>query len=144
MGPRQGSWDWSSHLRRGEDERERDDLWRNGSNMDDDRPNERAADRRKAYQKPVDHVGLRSTDERGGGGGGEGIRGSRDWHPRGSPQGTSQFSCIHRDFSLPAKCMCLKHRHLGGSFYYAHGCEPFVGFQTVFWVLSMNAFLTWL
>ncbi|XP_074485300.1 RNA-binding protein 20 isoform X2 [Sebastes fasciatus] len=100
QGPRRGSWDWSSHSRRGEDERERGDLWRNGSSVDDDRPNGRAADRRKAYQKPLDHISLRSADERGGGGGGgggaggaggggEGMRGNRDWHPRGSPQGMS-------------------------------------------------------
>ncbi|XP_030291105.1 RNA-binding protein 20 isoform X5 [Sparus aurata] len=92
MGPRRGSWDWSSHLRRGEDERERDDPWRNGGSVDDDRPNGRAADRRKGYQKPLDHISSRSADERGGGGGGgggEGIRANRDWHPRGSPQGMS-------------------------------------------------------
>lgn len=83
MGPCQGSWDWPSHLRRGESERERDDPWRNGGGVDDDRPNGRAADRRKAYQKPVDHMSSRSNDERGGGG--EGMRSSRDWHPRGSP-----------------------------------------------------------
>ncbi|XP_042341838.1 RNA-binding protein 20 isoform X2 [Plectropomus leopardus] len=89
LGPRRGSWDWSSHLRRGEDERERDDLWRNGGSTDDDRPNGRAAERRKAYQKPIDHISSRSADERGGGGGGggEGMRGNRDWHLRGSPQG---------------------------------------------------------
>ncbi|XP_056265362.1 RNA-binding protein 20 isoform X2 [Pseudoliparis swirei] len=93
LGPRRGSWDWSSHVRRGEDERERDDPWRNGGGVEDDRPNGRAAERRKAYQKPLDHVSSRSADERegggggGGGGGGEGMRGNRDWHPRGSPQG---------------------------------------------------------
>ncbi|XP_076027304.1 RNA-binding protein 20 [Genypterus blacodes] len=86
LGPRRGSWDWSSHLRRGEDDRERDDPWRNGGNADDDRPNGRMADRRKLYQKPMDHVSPRSADERGGGGG-EGMRSNRDWHPRGSPQG---------------------------------------------------------
>lgn len=94
LGPRRGSWDWSSHVRRGEDERERDDPWRNGGGVEDDRPNGRAAVRRKAYQKPLDHVSSRSADEREGGGGGggrggggEGMRGNRDWHPRGSPQG---------------------------------------------------------
>ncbi|CAJ1053237.1 RNA-binding protein 20 [Xyrichtys novacula] len=86
LGPRRGSWDWSSQLRRGEDERERDDPWRNGGNMDDDRSNGRAADRRKAYQKPADHISSRLTDERGGV---EVMRGNRDWHPRGSPQGMS-------------------------------------------------------
>ncbi|XP_067437983.1 RNA-binding protein 20 isoform X2 [Thunnus thynnus] len=91
LGPRRGSWDWSSHLRRGEDERERDDPWRNGSGVDDDRPNGRVADRRKAYQKPLDYISSRSSDERGGSGGGgdEGMRGNRDWYPRGSPQGMS-------------------------------------------------------
>ncbi|XP_041642054.1 RNA-binding protein 20 [Cheilinus undulatus] len=84
LGPRRGSWDWSSHLRRCEDERERDDPWRNGGNTEDDRPNGRAAERRKAYQKPVDHISSRSAEERGGG---EGMRGNRDWHQRGSPQG---------------------------------------------------------
>uniref|UniRef100_UPI003AAF81BA RNA-binding protein 20 n=1 Tax=Centroberyx gerrardi TaxID=166262 RepID=UPI003AAF81BA len=90
LGPRRGSWDWSSHLRRGEEERERerDDLWRNGGGVDDDRPNGRMADRRKAYQKPLDHISPRSAEERGGGGGG-GMRGNRDWYPRGSPQGLS-------------------------------------------------------
>ncbi|XP_030596493.1 RNA-binding protein 20-like [Archocentrus centrarchus] len=86
LGPHRGSWEWSSHLRKGEDERERDDPWRNGSSVDDDRPNGRA-DRRKIYQKSLDHLSLRFSDERGGGG--EGMRGSRDWHPRGSPQGSS-------------------------------------------------------
>lgn len=84
MGPRRGSWDWS-HLRRGEDDRERDVPWRNGGGADDERPNGRSADRRKAYQKPLDHVGSRSGDERGGGGEGM-MRSNRDWHPRGSPQ----------------------------------------------------------
>ena len=55
--------------------------------MDDEWPNGRQTDRRKAYQKLLDHVGSRSADERGGGG--EGMRGNRDWHPRGSPQGMS-------------------------------------------------------
>lgn len=104
MGPRRGSWDWSSHLRRGEDERERDDLWRNGGSVDDDRPNGRAPDRRKAYQKPSDHISSRSADERGGGGGGggEGMRGNRDWYPRGSPQGMSfnSYRNIEDDFYM--------------------------------------------
>ncbi|XP_070842758.1 RNA-binding protein 20 [Chaetodon trifascialis] len=104
MGPRRGSWDWSSHLRRGEDERERDDPWRNGGSVDDDRPNGRVADRRKAYQKPLDHMSSRCVDERGGGGGGggEGMRGNRDWHPRGSPQGMSfsSYRNIEDDFYM--------------------------------------------
>lgn len=87
MGPRRGSWDWSSHLRRGEDERERDVPWRNGDSAEDDRPNGRSAERRKAYQKPLDHLSSRSADDRGGGGGSDGsVRSSRDWHLRGSPQ----------------------------------------------------------
>ncbi|XP_059196708.1 RNA-binding protein 20 [Centropristis striata] len=93
MGPCRGSRDWPSHLRRSEEERGRDDSWRNGGSVDDDRPNGRAADRRKAYQKPLDHISSRSVDERGGGGGGrgggEGMRSNRDWHQRGSPQGMS-------------------------------------------------------
>ncbi|XP_029288727.1 RNA-binding protein 20 isoform X2 [Cottoperca gobio] len=99
LGPRRGSWDRSSHLRRGEDERERDDPWRNGGSVDDDRPNGRAAERRKAYQKPLDHISSRSADERGGGGG-EGMRGNRDWHTRGSPQGMSfnSFRNMEDDF----------------------------------------------
>lgn len=88
MGPHRGSWEWSSHLRKGEDERERDNPWRNGSSADDDRPNGRA-DRRKIYQKSLDHLSLRFADERGVAGGGEEMRSSRDWHRRGSPQGSS-------------------------------------------------------
>ncbi|XP_034044538.1 RNA-binding protein 20 [Thalassophryne amazonica] len=112
LGPRRGSWDWSSHLRRGEDEREkeRDGQWRNGSSMDEDQPNGRLGDRRKAYPKPLDHISSRLADEHGGGGGGggggrgggEGIRGSRDRHPRGSPQGTSfnSYKNMEDDFYL--------------------------------------------
>lgn len=85
MGPRRGSWDWSSHVRRAEDDRDRDDPWRNGGSMDDERLNGRSADRRKSNQKPSDHMSARSADERGG----EGMRGGRDWHHRGSPQGMS-------------------------------------------------------
>ncbi|XP_038551145.1 RNA-binding protein 20-like [Micropterus salmoides] len=102
LGSCRDSWDWSSHLRRGEDERERDDTWRNGGSIDDDRANGRAADRRKAYQKPLDHISLRSADEQRGGGGGEGMRGNRDWHPRGSPQGVSfnAYRNIEDDFYM--------------------------------------------
>lgn len=93
LGPHRSSWDWSTHLRRGEDERDRDDPWRNGSSVDDNRSNGRTTDRRKTFQKPLDHLSMRSADERegggGGGGGGEGMRGNRDWHPRSSPQGSS-------------------------------------------------------
>lgn len=73
FGTQRSSWDWSSHLRRGEDEREREDTWRSGGSVDEDRPNGWGADRRKPYQKPTDHMNLRSADERGG---------SRDWHPQ--------------------------------------------------------------
>lgn len=72
FGTQRSSWDWSSHLRRGEDEREREDTWRSGGSVDEDRPNGWGADRRKPYQKPTDHMNLRSADERGG----------RDWHPQ--------------------------------------------------------------
>lgn len=84
MGPRRGSWEWPSHLRRGEDERERDVPWRNGDSVEDDRPNGRSADRRKAYQKPLDHVSSRFAEDRGGGGSEGSMRSS--WHLRGSPQ----------------------------------------------------------
>ncbi|CAG5928882.1 unnamed protein product [Menidia menidia] len=87
LGPQRGSWDWPSHARRGEEERERDGPWRNGGSVDDDRPNGRAADRRKNYQKHLDH-------ERGAG---DSKRGSRDWHPRGSPKGSSFHSYRNTD-----------------------------------------------
>ncbi|XP_061736467.1 RNA-binding protein 20 isoform X1 [Nerophis ophidion] len=83
IGPRQGSWDWSSHFRRAEDGKERDDIRRNGSNIDSDRPNDRPTDRWKAYGKPLDYGISRSADERGGD---EGMRRNRDF-PRGNPQG---------------------------------------------------------
>lgn len=100
MGPRRGSWDWSSHLRRGEEERERDVPWRNGDSVEDDRPNGRSADRRKAYQKPLDHVSSRSADDRGGGGSEGSMRSSRDWHLRGSPQDRtfSSYRSMEDDF----------------------------------------------
>uniref|UniRef100_A0AAQ5XUM7 RNA binding motif protein 20 n=1 Tax=Amphiprion ocellaris TaxID=80972 RepID=A0AAQ5XUM7_AMPOC len=94
LGPHRSSWDWP---------RERDDPWRNGSSVDDERPNGRASDRRKTYQKPLDHLSLRSADERGGGGGGgggEGMKGSRDWHPRGSPQGFNSYRNMEDDFYM--------------------------------------------
>ncbi|XP_061685903.1 RNA-binding protein 20 isoform X2 [Syngnathoides biaculeatus] len=93
LGPRQGSWDWSSHYRRGEEDKERDDLSRrNGYSTDgdrlnerpSDRPNDRLSDRRKAYGKPSDYAISRSADERGD----KGITGNRDF-PRGSPQSKS-------------------------------------------------------
>eukprot|EP00066_Takifugu_rubripes_P021452 XP_011610718.1 PREDICTED: RNA-binding protein 20 [Takifugu rubripes] len=100
MGPRRGSWDWSPHLRRGEDERERDLPWRNGGGADDERPNGRSADRRKAYPKHLDHVSSRSAEERGGGGGEGMMRSNRDWHPRGSPQDLafSSYRSMEDDF----------------------------------------------
>ncbi|XP_061625398.1 RNA-binding protein 20 isoform X1 [Phyllopteryx taeniolatus] len=93
LGLRRGSWDWSSHYRRGEDDKERDEpSRRNGWSTDGDRPNERPADRpndrladrRKAYGKPSDYVISRSADERGD----KGVTGNRDF-PRGSPQSKS-------------------------------------------------------
>ncbi|XP_061577409.1 RNA-binding protein 20 isoform X1 [Cololabis saira] len=86
LGPNRGSWDWLPHQRRGEDDREWEDPWRNGGSVDEDRPNGRAADRRKTYQKHSDHLSLRSADERGGS---EATRVNRDRHTRGSPQGSS-------------------------------------------------------
>uniref|UniRef100_A0A3B4CPL4 RNA binding motif protein 20 n=1 Tax=Pygocentrus nattereri TaxID=42514 RepID=A0A3B4CPL4_PYGNA len=71
LGPRRGSWDWTSHGRRDEDPRDRDE-WRNG---EDERPNGRLSERRKLYLKPGER-GSPRMDERG-----------RDWYPRGSPQG---------------------------------------------------------
>lgn len=99
MAPCRGSWDWSTHLRRSEDERERDDPWRNGGSVDDDRPNGRVADRRKTYQKPLDHISSRLADERGGS---EGIRGNRDWHLQSSPQGMSfnSYRNVDDDFYM--------------------------------------------
>nr|XP_057940623.1 RNA-binding protein 20 [Doryrhamphus excisus] len=83
LGQRRGSWDWSSHFRRADDEKERDESRRNGSSADSDRPNERPSDRWKSYGKPSEYVIPRSVDERGGD---EGMRTNRDF-PRGSPQG---------------------------------------------------------
>uniref|UniRef100_A0A7N8YIL8 RNA binding motif protein 20 n=1 Tax=Mastacembelus armatus TaxID=205130 RepID=A0A7N8YIL8_9TELE len=122
IGTRRGSWDWSSHLRRTEDERERDDPWRNGGSMDDDRPNGRAADRRKAYQKPLDHITSRS-DERGGGG--EGIRGgNRDWHPRSSPQGMSFSSYRNMEDNFYSKEQMYKSEKTPRPPYQRHDTKP--------------------
>ncbi|XP_074519009.1 RNA-binding protein 20 [Halichoeres trimaculatus] len=117
MGPRRGSWDWSSQLRRVEDERDRDDPWRNGSNMDDDRLN----GRRKVYQKPVDHISSRLTDDRGGP---EGMRGSRDRHPRGSPQGMAfnSYRSMEDDFYM--KEQMYKSDKLQRSPYQKHDAKP--------------------
>lgn len=84
LGPRRGSWDWSSQATR-EDERE-EACWRNG---DDDRPNGRMCDRRKPYLKLTDRMSPRSAEEWA-----DGLRGVRDRYPRGSPQ-SLPFS-LHR------------------------------------------------
>lgn len=99
LGSNRGSWDWPSHQRGGEDDREWEDPWRNGGSLDDDRPNGRTADRRKTYQKHLDHLSLRSADERGGG---EAMRVNRDRHPRGSPQGSSfnSYRNVDDDFYM--------------------------------------------
>ncbi|XP_077379674.1 RNA-binding protein 20 isoform X2 [Festucalex cinctus] len=79
LGPRRGSWDWSSHYRRGEEDKEMDELpRRNGCSADGDRPSER----RKAYGKPSDYAVSRSADER------RLEKGNRDFI-RSSPQGKS-------------------------------------------------------
>ncbi|XP_075946956.1 RNA-binding protein 20 [Anarhichas minor] len=133
LGPRSGSWDWSSHLRRGEDERERDDPWRNGGSVEDDRPNGRAAERWRAYQKPLDHISSRSADEReggggggggGGGSGGEGIRGNRDWHPRGSPQGMSFSSYRNKEGEFYTKEQMYKSDKPPRPPYQRHDTKP--------------------
>lgn len=46
--------------------------------------------------------------------------------------------CSSRDFSFPAKCWCLKNRHLGSGFYYECGYGSSLGYQTVNGVLSMK------
>ncbi|XP_038147128.1 RNA-binding protein 20 isoform X2 [Cyprinodon tularosa] len=86
LSPHRGSRDWPSHMRRGEEERERDDPWRNGGNMGDNQPNGRTADRRRNYHKHLGHPGFRSAD---GHGSGEAPRSSREWHQRDSPLGSS-------------------------------------------------------
>uniref|UniRef100_A0A3Q1HXZ2 Uncharacterized protein n=1 Tax=Anabas testudineus TaxID=64144 RepID=A0A3Q1HXZ2_ANATE len=121
LAPCRNSWDWSPHLRRSEDERERDDPWRNGGSVDDDRPNGRVADRRKAYQKPLDHIGSRSADERGGG---EGMRGNRDWHLRGSPQGMSFSSYRNVDDDFYMKEQMYKSDKLPRPPYQRHDAKP--------------------
>ncbi|XP_034543135.1 RNA-binding protein 20 [Notolabrus celidotus] len=121
LGPRRGSWDWSSQLRRAEDERERDDPWRNGGNMDDDRSNGRAAERWKAYQKPVDHMSSRLTDERGGA---EGMRGNRDRHPRGSPQGMAFNSYRNMEDDFYVKEQMYKSDKLPRPLYQKHDPKP--------------------
>ncbi|KAM6971895.1 RNA-binding protein 20 [Aplochiton taeniatus] len=110
LGPRRGSWDWSSHLRRGEEDRERErerdePLWRNGRNGDEDRPNGRMPERRKPYLKAAERMSPRSGDERGAGGGaggGEGMRSNRDWYPRSSPQGMAfkPYRNMEEDFYM--------------------------------------------
>ncbi|KAM8878299.1 RNA-binding protein 20 isoform 2-T2 [Spinachia spinachia] len=134
LGPRRGSWDWSSLLRRGEEERGRDDPWRNGGSVDDNRQNGRSADRRKAYQKPSDHIGSRSADEREGGGGGggggrggggsEGMRAKRDWPPRGSPQGKSFCSYRNMEEEFYAKEQMYKSDKPPRASYQRHDTKP--------------------
>ncbi|XP_037830845.1 RNA-binding protein 20 isoform X2 [Kryptolebias marmoratus] len=97
LSPHRSSWDCSSHLRRIEDERDRDDLWRNGGGVDDDRPNGRTADRWKTYQKHSGHLSLRSADERGGS---DVMRSSRDRHPRDSPHGFSSYRNMDDSFYM--------------------------------------------
>lgn len=89
--------------------------------MDDDRPNGRVADRRKAYQKPLDHIGSRSADERGGG---EGMRGNRDWHLRGSPQGMSFSSYRNVDDDFYMKEQMYKSDKLPRPPYQRHDAKP--------------------
>ncbi|XP_019732024.1 RNA-binding protein 20 isoform X2 [Hippocampus comes] len=99
LGPRRGSWDWSSHHRRGEGDMERDEpSRRNGCSTDGDRPNERPSDRRKAYGKTSDYVISRSADERGFD---KGMPGNRDF-PQGSPQGKSfnSYRSIEESFYM--------------------------------------------
>ncbi|MED6287895.1 hypothetical protein CHARACLAT_021045 [Characodon lateralis] len=86
LSPHGGLRDWPSHLRREDEERGRDDPWRNGGSMDDNRPNGKTPDRRKNYHKHLGHLSLRSADERGNG---ETMRSSKDWHPRDCPLGSS-------------------------------------------------------
>ncbi|XP_048843200.1 RNA-binding protein 20 isoform X3 [Brienomyrus brachyistius] len=92
LGPRRGSWDWSSQAMR-EDERE-EACWRNG---DDDRPNGRHCDRRKPYLKLTDRMSPRSAEEWV-----DGLRGGRDRYTRGrgSPQGLpfSSYRSKEEDF----------------------------------------------
>ncbi|KAM4750386.1 RNA-binding protein 20 [Anableps anableps] len=97
LSPHRGSRDWPSHLRRGEDERERDDPWRNSGTMDENRPNGRTADRRKNYHKHLGHLSLRSADECGSG---EIMRSNR--HPRDSPLGSSfnSYRNMEEDFNM--------------------------------------------
>lgn len=121
LAPSRGSWDWSPHIRRSEDERERDDPWRNGGGVDDDRPNGRGNDRRKSYQKPLDHTSSRSGDERGGG---EGMRGNRDWHVRSSPQGASFNSYRSMDEDFYMKEQTYKSDKLPRTSYQRHDAKP--------------------
>ncbi|XP_026871180.2 RNA-binding protein 20 isoform X2 [Electrophorus electricus] len=81
LGARRGSWDWTSHAWREEDPHDRDD-WRN---EEQERPNGRLTERRKAYLKPSERGSPRlcPADERG-----------RDRFSRCSPQGPS-FSSYH-------------------------------------------------
>ncbi|XP_029015657.1 RNA-binding protein 20 isoform X2 [Betta splendens] len=117
LAPSRGSWDWP---RRTEDEREREDPWRNGGGGDDERPNGRAPDRRKPYQKHADHGSSRSADERGG----EGMRGSRDWHVRSSPQGASFSSYRSKDEDFYMKEPMYRSEKLARAPYQRHDAKP--------------------
>uniref|UniRef100_A0A3P9IAI1 Matrin-type domain-containing protein n=1 Tax=Oryzias latipes TaxID=8090 RepID=A0A3P9IAI1_ORYLA len=84
LGPHRSSWVWPSHVRRSEEERDREDPWRNEGSLDDDLPNGRAAARRNTYQKHSDF--------------GEGMRDNRERPPRGSPQGFSSYRSLEDHF----------------------------------------------
>lgn len=96
--------------------------------MDDSRQNGRSADRRKAYQKPSDHISSRSADERdgggGGGGGSEGMRGNRDWPPRGSPHGKSFSSYRNMEEEFYAKEQMYKSDKPPRPPYQRHDTKP--------------------
>ncbi|MEQ2205921.1 hypothetical protein XENOCAPTIV_018285, partial [Xenoophorus captivus] len=99
LSPHGGLRDWPSHLRREDEERERDDRWRNGGSMDDNRPNGKTPDHRKNYHKHLGHLSLRSADEHGNG---ETMRSSKDWHPRDCPLGSSfnSYRNMENDFYM--------------------------------------------
>ncbi|XP_077462504.1 RNA-binding protein 20 isoform X2 [Stigmatopora argus] len=80
--PHQGSWDWSSHYKRGEDDKETDEPCRwNSCSTNSDWPNERPSEQWKAYEKPLDYSICRPTDEQGRD---KGMPRKRDF-TRGSP-----------------------------------------------------------
>ncbi|XP_061088760.1 RNA-binding protein 20-like isoform X2 [Conger conger] len=75
LGPRNPSWDWSSQV--WQDERD-EACWRNG---DEDQPNGRPPEWRKAYFKMADRVSQRTVEDKA-----EGQRGGKDRYTRSSPQ----------------------------------------------------------